>query len=51
MSLLTTNFYKRSSFSMQKSYVETGTYKGENLESIVNSDLFNWGIMDREVLL
>jgi hypothetical protein len=42
MSLLTEKFYKRTSFSVQDSYVETGTYKGENLKSVINADLFKF---------
>jgi len=42
MSLLTERFYKRTGFSIQKSYLETGTFKGENLESVINADLFNF---------
>ena len=40
MSLLTKRFYQRTAFLAQNSYVETGTYKGENLEAIIDSSLF-----------
>jgi len=41
MSLLTKRFYQRTAFLSQNSYVETGTYKGENLEAIIDSSLFD----------